>query len=340
MIEIQQVDPFDAAAVDAWWEVYATALRADRGDDAVLWSREETRTELQQDSATLERYAFLAQRDGTVVGAAGLALPLKDNAHLADVAVYVAPDERRKGVGSALLAELEARATARSRRTLLAETSWAASAPADGTGHPGVEFARKHGYALALGDRESVLDLPVAEELLDRLAAQAPEDDYVLRSWIGPVPEDIVAEWAELSSSLDTEAPTGDLDIEAETPDVAQIRESEELVAAQGRTSFCVVALAPDGRVAAYSQLVVSGDDASAYQWGTLVRREDRGHRLGMRVKLENLCRLHREMPGTPRVVTYNAESNVHMLAVNVALGFRPSGRLAELQKRIGSVGA
>jgi len=335
-IEIRPVDAFDDIAVDAWWDVYAAALRADRGGDAVLWSREETRMELRQASATVERSALLARRAGAVVGAAALALPLKDNVHLADVAVYVAPEARRTGIGSALLADVEARAIARSRRTFLAETSWAATAPADGTGHPGVEFGRRHGYALALGDRESVLDLPVAEELLDRLAEGTPDDDYVLRSWTGPVPEEFVSGWAELSSSLDTEAPMGDLDIEAATPDVAEIRESEELVAAQGRTSFGVVAVAPDGRVAAYSQLVVSGDDSSAYQWGTLVRREDRGHRLGMRVKLENLRRLQQAMPRTPRVVTYNAESNEHMLAVNVALGFRPSGRLAELQKRIG----
>ncbi|MFD6698004.1 MULTISPECIES: GNAT family N-acetyltransferase [unclassified Microbacterium] len=335
-IEIGPVDPFDDAAVDAWWTVYAAALRADRADDAVLWSLEETRQELQQASAMFERHVFIARLDGRPVGAAGLGLPLKDNLHLADIAVYVAPEARRAGVGSALLAELETRAIARSRRTFLAETSWAASAPADGTGHPGVEFGRRHGYALALGDRESVLELPVAEDLLDRLAEGAPDDGYVLRSWTGPVPEDIVTGWAELSSSLDTEAPMGDLDIEAATPDVAEIRESEELVAAQGRTSFCVVALSSEGEVAAYSQLVVSGDDSSAYQWGTLVRRKDRGHRLGMRVKLENLRRLQQELPRTPRVVTYNAESNEHMLAVNVALGFRPSGRLAELQKRIG----
>jgi len=335
-IEIRPVDPFDVAAVDAWWEAYAAALRADRGDDAVLWSLEETRQELQQASAVFERQVFLALLEDRAVGAAGLGLPLKDNTHLADVAVYVVPDARRTGVGSALLDEIEARAIARSRRTFLAETSWAASAPPDGTGHPGVEFGRRHGYALALGDRESVLDLPVAPELLDRLGAGTPDDGYVLRSWTGPVPEDLVAGWAALSSSLDTEAPMGDLDIEAGTPSVAEVRESEELVAAQGRTSFCVVALTPDGQVAAYSQLVVSGDDSSAYQWGTLVRREDRGHRLGMRVKLENLRRLQQELPRTPRVVTYNAESNEHMLAVNVALGFRPSGRLAELQKRIG----
>ena len=335
-IEIRPVDPFDDPAVDAWWDIYSAARRADRGDHAILWSREETRTELQQDSAVTERQAFLAHRDGAVAGAAALALPLKDNLHRADIAVYVAAPDRRQGIGSALLAALEQLASARSRRTFTGATMWPAAASADGAGQPGPEFARRHGYDIALGDLESVLDLPVAEDLLNRLADALPEDDYALRSWIGPVPDDLVTGWAALDSALETEAPMGDLDLEVSTPDVAAVREQEALIAAQGRTSFGTVALSPDGQVAAYTQLVVSRDDASGYQWGTLVRREDRGHRLGMRVKLENLRRLQHELPGTPRVVTFNAESNAHMLAVNTALGFRPSGRLAELQKRIG----
>lgn len=69
----------------------------------------------------------------------------------------------------------------------------------------------------------------------------------------------------------------------------ADYRADEQMQAMQGCTSFGTVALTSDGRIAAYTQLVASGDDGNAYQWGTLVRREDRGHRLGLRVKLENL---------------------------------------------------
>ena len=191
-IEIRPVDPFDDASVDAWWDIYSAARRTDRGDDAILWSLEETRTELQQESAVTERRAFLAHRAGAVVGAAALALPLKDNLHLADIAVYVAAPDRRQGVGSALLAALEERAAGRTRRTVTGATMWPATAPADGAGQPGPEFARRHGYQIALGDLESVLDLPVAEELLSRLAAETPEDGYAVRSWVGPVPDDLV----------------------------------------------------------------------------------------------------------------------------------------------------
>jgi len=175
----------------------------------------------------------------------------------------------------------------------------------------------------------------VTDATIDALLAEAPAAGYTLRSWTGPVPDDLVAEWAALDALLDTEAPTGDLDIQAASADVADFRADEQLVARQGRTSYGTVALTADGRVAAYTQIVVSRDDGNAYQWGTLVRREDRGRRLGLRVKLENLRLLQRLSPGTTRVYTFNAESNAHMLAVNARLGFRAVARMGELQKRL-----
>ncbi|MDA4894595.1 hypothetical protein PFZ55_47815, partial [Streptomyces sp. MS2A] len=61
-IEIARIDPFDDEAVDAWWDVYAAARRADRGERAVLWSREEIRRELQQESGVTDRRAYLARQ--------------------------------------------------------------------------------------------------------------------------------------------------------------------------------------------------------------------------------------------------------------------------------------
>lgn len=335
-VQIRRVDPFDIAEHDLWWRAYAEAKRADMGENALIWTLEESRAEMQQRSATTERRTYVAVHGGSVVGGGSLALPLKDNQHSAAVGVTVPPAHRRQGVGTALLAHIEAEAAASGRTTLRAETAWPASAPDDGAGEPGIEFARTHGYALALGDVQNRLTLPVDPAVIDALSAQAPAPGYDIRSWIGPVPDELVAEWAALDAILDTEAPTGELDIEAASADVEDYRADEAMQAAQGRTSFGTVALAADGRIAAYTQIVVSSDDGNAYQWGTLVRREDRGHRLGMRIKLENLRMLQRHSPETPRIYTYNAESNEHMLAVNTRLGFEATGRLGELQKRLG----
>ena len=66
------------------------------------------------------------------------------------------------------------------------------------------------------------------------------------------------------------------------------------------------------------------------------MRREDRGHRLGLRIKVANLRMLQSRSPETPRIYTFNAESNTHMLAVNTRLGFRVTARMGELQKKLG----
>ena len=89
----------------------------------------------------------------------------------------------------------------------------------------------------------------------------------------------------------------------------------------------------------AYTDLAVTvHEPGRAYQWGTLVRPEHRGHRLGLAVKVANLRLLQRERPRdhgrwSPTTPTVNAP----MIAVNELLGFEPSARLGELQKRLRS---
>ena len=77
-------------------------------------------------------------------------------------------------------------------------------------------------------------------------------------------------------------------------------------------------------------------EPGKAYQWGTLVRRDARGHRLGLAVKVANQRLLQRERPDLRVLTTYNAEVNHHMVAVNERLGFVPVARLGEFQKRLG----
>lgn len=337
-LALRRLDPFDDDAVDAWWDAYATAERADRGHDATVWTREESRSELQQQSQVVDRRAYLLL-DGTApLGSASLALPLKDNTHQAHLGLSVPPAHRRHGVGSRALALLEREARDAGRTTVQASTSWPHALGPDGTGSPGREFARRHGYDLALGDLMSRLDLPVDESALRAYGATAAASGsgYGMRTWIGRVPDEVIEQWAILDASLETEAPTGEKNIEAQKPDVDSIRESDDLIDRQRRISFGTIALAPDGTAAAYSQLVVSTDDGNAYQWGTLVRSADRGHRLGLAVKIANLRMLQSHAPEVRSVYTHNAESNTHMLAVNALLGFRPVERLGELQKRLG----
>lgn len=54
-----------------------------------------------------------------------------------------------------------------------------------------------------------------------------------------------------------------------------------------------------------------------------------------MLVKILNIRRLLAGYPNVERVVTFNAAENDHMLAINVALGFRPAGYDGEWQKTL-----
>jgi hypothetical protein len=168
------------------------------------------------------------------------------------------------------------------------------------------------------------------------LAAEAEpwHGDYTFRQFAGPVPDDLLDSYAALLGTLLTEAPTGEIEREPEAMDAERVRAEEAVLADSGRTRFTTVALDRSGAVAAYSELVLPRHDPGrAYQWGTLVRPQDRGHRLGLATKARNLLWAQPRL-GEVTLVTYNAEVNTHMVGVNDRLGFRPVERLGEFQKR------
>jgi hypothetical protein len=238
-----------------------------------------------------------------------------------------------------MLAHVEAAAAAAGRTRLTTEGRWAYEHGTHGTGSRDVAIARAAGFALGLSDVQRWLDLPVADRVLDGLTAEAAarHAGYELRAWVGAVPDDLVESWVELDGSLTTEAPMGDLEHEAMHADVARLREVEASTALQQRLAYHAVALDPAGAtVVAYSNIMMGAASTTAYQWGTLVRRDHRGHRLGLAVKVANQRLLQRERPDARRVSTWNAEVNQHMIGVNEQLGFRPVSRMGEFQKRLG----
>ncbi|WP_243058822.1 GNAT family N-acetyltransferase [Nocardioides sp. SR21] len=336
-LTIERVDPDDQATYDAFYDVYLAAERAD-GDAASPWMRDEMRVALQPRAAR-RADAFVGRAGGRVVAAGRLETPLLDNLETAEVAVHVGPDDRRQGHASAMLAELEREARARGRGVMQAMACWRYDAGPEGAGESGAEFARARGYTLGLAEVKRRLALPVAAGVLEELAAEvAPHHrGYELRSWVGPVPEELAESWVRLTSTLITEAPTGEMDFESESADVGSMREAEALLSRQGRTKYNTVALDADGEVVAYTDLATTiHEPGKAYQWGTLVRGDARGRRLGLAVKVANLQLLQAERPDITQMTTFNAEVNAHMIGVNERLGFRPAGRLGDFQKRLG----
>ncbi|WP_258234140.1 hypothetical protein [Brevibacterium oceani] len=169
------------------------------------------------------------------------------------------------------------------------------------------------------------------------MSAEAHERSagYEIRCWQGPVPDEFVDGWALMEGLVETEAPTGDLEIEPGASTATDVREQEDQFRAQGRTSFGAVALNADRQIVAYSQLVHSSAESMVYQWGTLVKAEARGHRLGMAVKAATARLLNESGLSARAIITYNAETNGHMLAINRKMGFRPVERLEEIELKL-----
>lgn len=300
-----------------------------------------------------EGAAGAADEPGRVLGYAALDLPRQDNTHTGELDIAVRPPARGRGIGTALHDAALAVALAHGRTHLIAETEQtsepadgvSAVVPSTGTGRlhaddPNVRFMQRHGWALEQVTRYSVLDVPVADELLAthrEAATAAAGPDYRVLFWEGSCPEDRVDQFALLMTRMSTDAPLGGLALNEDTWDAARVRTLEQQLADRG-IGYLVAAVehVPTGTLAAFSAVDVTPvTDEFVFQDDTLVLREHRGHRLGMLVKVANLDRLAAERPSLRRIGTWNAEENAHMLAINVALGFRPSGGTGEWQRTL-----
>jgi GNAT superfamily N-acetyltransferase len=354
--------PASLASDDAWALHGAAALertvqRAAWGHDDLAYTPEQTLVALRDQRYTARTHLVVTppDRPREVVGAAYLRAPQAGNTHLVDADLQVHPDHRRRGIGTALLTEVEERTRALGRRLLVlasdhgpepAADDPVAVAPPTGSGRiartdPFARFAARHGLSLEQSERYSVLPLPVDPELLESLRAQAARvagPDYRVITWQDRCPDEWVDQLAVLETRMSTDAPSAGIEVTESPWDAERVRAAEANAAASGRGSLGAAAVhVPSGTLAGFTEVEFPLDAPEVvYQEDTLVLREHRGHRLGQLVKAVNLQRLADTRPQARRVHTWNAEENSYMLRINVALGFRPVGVCAIWTKTIG----
>ncbi|MEV5895279.1 GNAT family N-acetyltransferase [Nonomuraea fuscirosea] len=263
-------------------------------------------------SARAEAWALVD--GGKVAGGYALSLSRPDNRHLASIfPLAVRPEHRGRGLGSTLFEHALDRVRAHGRSLLLAET------PVAGTG---TRFARAHGMTVGLVRARRVLDLRTAD--WTALRALSPQvEGYRLESWVGPATPELLPDLSVVMAGMNDAPRDGDVgDIDY---GIDRVRAYEERIPYGEETCYTTIARRDrDGAPAGYTRIFLTTDRAGGWaeQADTTVLGEHRGHRLGLALKLANLFLMREHEPAIERVITWNATSNAHMLAINETMGF------------------
>ena len=330
MVDIEQINPRNEAALRAWWEVGEAATAERPGKPWPRW--EQSRVALPADNPERGITLLGAIDDREMVGAGLLTRTLKENLHSAMAFAWTRPDRTRAGIGRRVVSELEVIAAGDGRTTVQSE----AYLPPGGSGVPEA-FAAAMGYDVA--SRESIKELSLRDyvERRDALAASAPVPaGYRIVTFDTVCPDEHVESFGRLLGMLMTEVPLGELDLEASEWSPERVREAERRQVGIGRHVHTAMAIAPDGAVAGVSDVRVDDTDHEHAQVGiTIVDPAHRGHRLGLALKLATHDLARATYPGLVSVDTSNAEVNTWMNAVNEALGYRTIETLLELQKKL-----
>lgn len=343
----------EAAELEAYATLGFTLERANWEHDHFA----ETPAELlamHRNDAHRGRVFFGAWDGDTLVGRSGLGWERAAEAETVELTLGVLPSHRRRGVGSRLLAVAEQTARDLRRSTVVGYSDHPdariAAGPHDGptlrapdgdaelpASAPAAGFAAAHGYSLAQLERVSNLTVSGRVDAfrreLEARTARASAAGYRLEVWIDRTPDELVNAYAVARERMVLDVPAGGVTIDEERWDAARVRERESESLDGGMALLVAAAVTDDGAIAGYTELELPLGREIAYQYDTLIVGAHRGHGLGMLVKLANIVRLAEIAPERAVVYTWNADENEHMLAINIALGFRRCGLEAIWQR-------
>ncbi|MFK3679302.1 GNAT family N-acetyltransferase [Microbacterium sp. NPDC090218] len=303
----------------------------------------------QDDTDSLD-LGFVARVGEEIVGMITITFAQEAEAHAAEIDLLVPEAHWGQGVEDALLARAEAEARSRGRillqiwslhrpveteRMLVPRTGWG-RIPAT----PLSDLVEANGFALEQVERNSEYDLRSDAALLRTALEDATTfagPDYRVIEWNMPTPPELRDGFAAVLARLSTDAPSGDMDFAEESWDAERVVRREARLLGAGQTvSVVAVQHVPTGELVAYNELLIAADRTGVtHQFGTLVSKEHRGHRLGTIVKCANLLRWRELMPESTVVSTFNAEENRPMLSINEAIGFVPVSYAGAWQRKV-----
>jgi GNAT superfamily N-acetyltransferase len=319
-MRIERFDPRDdTASLRACFEMTEAAWAVDQ-PNAPAWPFRSFAGKWSDGFDSCPQQAWLGYDDsGEPAGGYLLQLPDKENLDRAACTLIVAMARRRAGVGTTLLTHCAEQARQAGR-------TWLQSRVRDGS--PGAAFAAAAGASPGMADVNRVLSidacLPARLASL-RTSAEPHRSGYTLLSWVGPTPDEHLDQVVRMNNAM-ADAPR-DPGVEANIWDGERIRQSEQTSAEHGLLYRTVVARHDEsGDLAALTEICTDeGTPDWGFQMMTVVLPDHRGHRLGLLVKVAMLDQLASQAPEVRRIVTDNAGSNQHMIAINDQLGFEAS---------------
>ena len=234
-------------------------------------------------------------------------LRVEDGSASGSMRLYVDPVRRHRGIGRALWAALVDQARSAGCSTVRSLY----------TDEDAARFCAAVGAVDGIAHVRGVLSMPAQ-------GGAPPVDGYSLRSWDGRTPDDLLEQMANVREAINDAPSAAGVDPDRFTP--ARVRAMEETVRTRGVQMRLTTALDRSGQMAGFTELRVGPEaGALATTEDTAVLASHRGRGLASWIKWESLRLLERERPDVTTVVTFNAETNTAMLAVNRKLGFRPA---------------
>jgi GNAT superfamily N-acetyltransferase len=264
------------------------------------------------DPASKFRLAWLAAgADGRPLGTAFLRLPA--TGEVADLELRVHPAERRAGVGSRLFETVVAVAAERGMRSVLTE--------------PVREGAEGDAFCAARGLRRVLALTYTRLALGGDTPATEPVPGYRLVHWDGTVPDERAQTFARSRKAMD-DMPMDDADYVPDPWDVERLHAVADAVARRGEILCTTAAVAADGEIVGFTELVLPGDGAGDGQhYGTGVLPEHRGRGLARWLKAEQIALIRARFPDLTGLLADTADSNAAMRRINESLGYRPTHR-------------
>lgn len=321
-METRLLDASDENQLRRFFDIARRAEQEDGRPWNAFWTYDEVAA-MFRDPTEDQRSEGVCVYDGDqMVGTAFVGFSLLDNTDKAFVLPTVESELRGRGIGSTALEASVDLVRAEGRAEILSFSAYDFS---ERDTAATLRFAKRHGFSVANTEIYRILRLPVAAELLDRIIREsAPHHTaYSIETYVDAIPDRYLESYCHLVNQLVLDAPMGDLDYDEEklTPEIQQEKTARNKRI--GRVVYSTLAV-KDGEAVAHSDLMLQPTGHQGHQWGTLVRRDHRGHRLGAAVKAANLTALQRGRPDITEVHTQNAETNANMVAINDLLGFEP----------------